>query len=196
MDRWGVEESEHGDLLNRFLEEAGVQTSGDWREEAKNNIPLRYTVENYVSSMVTNCFGHLFSGAHMVWGAINEMTTLQGYRRLWQMADHPVLETVLRTIAREESAHSKFYWNIARLRLERSERGRALARFVIGKFWTPVGQGTKPQAEVDYMISTLFGGDDGVDFFDRRVGRKIEMLPGFADFKTITERVAAVGAAA
>ena len=47
-------------------------------------------------------FGRHFSGVHMVWGAINEMTTLQGYRRLWKLAGHPVLEQLLRAIAQEE----------------------------------------------------------------------------------------------
>ncbi|MCA1615540.1 MAG: ferritin-like domain-containing protein [Acidobacteria bacterium] len=192
MERWGVEEAEHGDLLNRFLEEAGVETSDDWSARAEAAIPLRYTFENYVTSLVTNLFGERFTGTHMVWGAINELTTLQGYRRLWKLAGHPVLEQILRAVAREESVHVKFYWTVARLRLERSKFARGLARGVIKNFWTPVGQGTKPRREVNYLISTLFGGDEGVSCFDQHVGRKIERLPGFAGFDAITRRVGEV----
>jgi rubrerythrin len=192
MERWGVEEAEHGELLNRFLAEAGVETSDDWAERAHDAIPLRYTFENYVTSLVTNLFGERFTGTHMVWGAINELTTLQGYRRLWKLAGHPVLEKILRAVAREESVHVKFYWTVARLRLERSKFARGLARNVIRNFWTPVGQGTKPQREVNYLISTLFGGDEGLRFFDEQVSRKIERLPGFGGFDAITRRVGAV----
>jgi hypothetical protein len=192
MDRWGVEESEHGDLLNRFLAEAGVETTPDWAERAEAAIPLRYTFENYVTSLVTNLFGERFSGTHMVWGTINELTTLQSYRRLWKMAGHPVLETILRAVAREESVHVKFYWTVARLRLERSKFARALARNVIKNYWTPVGAGAKPRAEVNYLIATMFGGSEGVDFFDEQVSRRVERLPGFAGIDAVTRRIAEV----
>ena len=190
MERWGVEEAEHGELLNRFLAEAGVPIGARWRDEARRSIPLRYTAGSYVSTLVTNCFGKHFSGAHMVWGAINELTTLQGYRRLWQAAGHPVLERLLRAVAREESAHAKFYWNVARLRLERSPFARDLARFAVERFWTPVGEGAKPRREIDYLISTLFGGAEGVSFFDRQVSRHVRRLPGLAGLSTLTRRVA------
>lgn len=192
MERWGVEEEDHASALNRFLMEAGVPTSERWRDEARASIPMRYTVESYATSLVTNLFGKSFSGTHMVWGAINELTTLQGYRRLWQSAEHPVLERLLRAIAREESAHAKFYWSLARLRLERSPIARELARFVVRRFWGPVGRGAKPQAETDYLIRTLFGGRDGVEWFDKQVTRRIESLPGLSELKAITDKIASI----
>ena len=194
MDRWGFEEAEHGDLLNRFLAEAGVETTPDWAARAKSAIPLRYTFENYVTSLVTNLFGERFSGTHMVWGTINELTTLQAYRRMWKLAGHPILETILRAIAREESVHVKFYWTVARLRLERSKFGRSLARKVIGNYWTPVGSGAKPQRDVNYVIATLFGGSEGVGFFDEQVSGRVERLPGFAGIEAMTRRIAEAAA--
>jgi rubrerythrin len=192
MDRWGVEEQEHGELLNRFLAEAGVPTGPRWVEEAKASIPVRYAIESRVATFVTNLFGREFSGAHMVWGAINELTTLQGYRRLWQAAGHPVLERILRAIAREESAHAKFYWSVANLRLERSGFARRLTRFAVGRFWAPVGNGAKPRAEIDYLIATLFGGAEGVGIFDKHVTQRIRRLPGLAGLESVTRRVAEV----
>jgi hypothetical protein len=38
----------------------------------------------------------------MTFGAIHEMSTTQGYRRLIELADHPVLNHILRGIIREE----------------------------------------------------------------------------------------------
>ncbi|MBV9959254.1 MAG: acyl-ACP desaturase [Acidobacteria bacterium] len=192
MERWSAEEAEHGELLNRFLAEAGFPVGTNWQAAAKAAIPVRYTVENYLAGMLTNCFGRYFSGTHMVWGAINELTTLQGYRRLWQLAAHPVLEYLLRAIAREESAHANFYWHIARLHLERSTYARRLARFTISNFWTPVGQGAKPQHETNRLIRTLFEGRPGVSFFERTVSRRIKQLPGLDGLNTISETIAGI----
>lgn len=189
MERWVVEEADHAELLNRFLCEAGVPVDAHWQVKAKAAIPMRYTVENRIATHITNLFGNSFSGTHMVWGAINELTTLQGYRRLWQAAEHPVLTRLLRAIVREESSHANFYWQIARLKLLKSKSARGLARFVIKRFWTPVGQGAKPQGETDYVIATLFGSHDGVRFFDKHVSQRVERLPGLTELKTVTDRI-------
>lgn len=195
MERWGVEEDDHGSLLNRFLGEAGVPVSSRWREEAHAAIPASYTLGTYAASLIANCFGRHFSGAHMVWGTINEMTALQAYRRMWRAAGHPLLEKLLRAVAREESAHAKFYWSIARIRLARSKGATRLASFAVKRFWTPVGEGTKPKRESDYVISVLFGGAEGVSFFDEQVSRRVRRLPGFEGLQTLTRRIAEAGCA-
>ncbi len=192
MDRWSEEENQHAELLNRFLNEAGFHSSDSWQKEAKAAIPFRYIFENRIAPLITNCFGKYFCGTHMAWGAINELTTLQGYRRLWQKADHPVLEQLLRAVAQEESIHAQFYWHLARLRLQQSDFSQSLARFMISKFWTPVGQGTKPRSETNYLIATLFDGENGVEFFDKKVNQRVERLPGFAGVKNVTERIAKI----
>lgn len=192
MDRWSVEEYEHAKLINRFMNAAGIPTTENWWNEAKAAIPRSYTIENQISSWIARLFGKHFSGVHMVWGAINEMTTLQGYRRLWKLAGHPVLEELLRAIAQEEAIHSNFYWHVARLRLESSDFTRRLSRFMVAKFWTPVGQGPKPQKETDYVIATLFNGSGGVKIFDKNVGKRMESLPGFGGLKVVTDRVSAI----
>jgi hypothetical protein len=82
MDRWRVEEDGHANLLNRFLNEAGIPTSGKWRAEAKARIPWSYTINTKLMYWAVKPFGKYFHGAHMAWGAINEITTMHGYRRL------------------------------------------------------------------------------------------------------------------
>lgn len=192
MERWSVEEIQHGELLNRFLSEAGIPTSEKWQAEAKSKIPWRYTIGSFVADCTAKPFGRYFHGVHMVWGAINEITTLQGYRRLSELARHPVLKYLLTAIMQEESIHSNFYWTIARLKLSQAKFSRDLARFIVGKFWTPVGQGAKPQCETNYVVATLFRGPNGLEFFNRTVADRIERLPGFAGFKALTERVAPI----
>ena len=189
MDRWSVKEREHANLLNRFLNEAGIPTSKGWWNDARSAIPVSYSVQAYATSVITRIFGRHFSGVHMVWGAINEMTTLQGYRRLWQLARNPILEQLLRAVAQEESIHSYFYWSMARLRLRESGFTQQLSRFVIDRFWTPVGQGAKPESETNYVISTLFMGREGLKHLERTVSNRTRQLPGFAGFNTLDERV-------
>jgi len=192
MDRWSVEENQHADLLNRFLSEAGVAISETWRADAKARIPRRYTVQSYLMNSAVIPLGKYFHAAHMVWGAINEITTLQGYRRLSELARHPVLKSVLRAIIQEESLHSSFYWNVARVKLSQAKFSRDLAQFIIRRFWAPVGQGPKTAPETHYVITTLFHGTKGLEFFDRTVAHRIARLPGFCGFTALSERIAPI----
>jgi len=192
MERWSIEELHHGNLLNRFLEEAGFPTGKNWQAEATRKIPKGYMVGSFIVNHAVRPFGRHFHGAHMVWGAINEITAMQAYRRLSDLAGHPVLKQLLLGVVQEESIHSSFYWNVARVKLAETKLSRSLARFVIGKFWTPVGQGAKPEDETSYVMATLFPGKDGLELFDRKIGGRIERLPGFLGFKGLTERIAPI----
>ena len=198
MDRWSIEELYHGNLLNRFLEEAGVPTGKNWQVEATRKIPRLYTIGSYLVDQASRPFGKYFHGAHMVWGAINEITAMNAYRRLADLAGHPVLKQLLIGIVQEESIHGSFYWNVARVKLNETQFSKILAKFIIGKFWAPVGQGAKPKGEADYVMATLFPGKEGLELFDQKIGSRIERLPGFLGFKGLTERIAPVvrGAAA
>jgi hypothetical protein len=192
MDRWSAEELQHAELLNRFLEEAGVPTGEKWQAEALAKIPWHYTVGAYFADYTAHAFGKYFHGAHMVWGAINEITTLQGYRRLAELAAHPVLTQLFSGIMQEESIHSNFYWSIARLKLKQAQLSRRVARFVIEKFWSPVGEGPKTKSETNYVLAALFRGPNGFEFFNKNVISRIETLPGFAGVKRISNRIGPV----
>ena len=192
MDRWSIEELYHANLINRFLGEAGIATDANWQNEASRKISWRYRLGSFIVDHATLPFGKYFHAAHMVWGAINEITTLQGYLRLAQLAEHPVLNKLLTGIMQEESVHASFYWHVARVKLAEEKFSRDLARFVIKWFWTPVGQGAKREGETNYVIATLFQGPKGLELFNRRVAGRIERLPGFAGFKGLTERVAPI----
>jgi rubrerythrin len=192
MERWAVEELQHADLLNTFLAEAGMPTSEAWQAEALAKIPLRYTIGSYVADYTAHAFGKYFHGAHMVWGAINEITALNGYRRIAELAGHPVLSQLLAGFIQEESIHANFYWSIARLKLAKAKFSRSVARFVIDKFWTPVGQGAKATHETNYVMAALFRGPTGLEFFNQKVTNRIGRLPGFSGFESITNRVAPI----
>ncbi|MEO8073288.1 MAG: ferritin-like domain-containing protein [Acidobacteriota bacterium] len=189
MERWSVEEQTHGELLNRFLNEAGIETHEKWHKQVRRAVSSVYTVNNYLITMLTNLVGKKFTATHMAFGAIHEMSTTQGYRRLTQLADHPVLTEILRGIIREESAHTQFYRSVARIELQKSEFAQKLSRFLIKNFWTPVGSGAKPTEESNYTIATLFGGDDGLDWIDKKVTQRIQTLPGFDGLTKVSDKI-------
>lgn len=190
MERWSTEEPTHAYLLNRFLNEAGFPTSDRWFSEAKSKIPLGYRIGDVIEPELSKLFGSSFGAVHMTWGAINELSTLHGYKRLWELAKHPVLEHILRLIAREESRHAMFYWSIARIKLQNSGFSQKLTKFMIDLFWTPVGQGAKPKDATVYVMKTLFSGD-GQQVFDKYVNNRIQQLPGLATLDTINRTMAA-----
>ena len=141
MERWGIEEITHGEILNRFLNEIGVESSDNWQDEVRRNVTRTYNANSFLLTTLTNLVGKKFTATHMTFGAIHEMEAAQGYRRLLALADHPVLTRILNGIIREESAHCQFYWSVARLELSKNDVARRIARFVTEHFWAPVGQG-------------------------------------------------------
>jgi Fatty acid desaturase len=192
MERWSIEEITHGELINRFLSEAGIETDDRWQEQVKRAVSKFYSFNTYFLTTLTNLVGKKFTATHMTFGAIHEMSTGQGYRRLIKLAGHPVLTEILTGIMREESAHTRFYWSVARLELKQSEFARRVARFVVNKFWAPVGQGAKPKRQTDYTIATLFGGSEGLEWVDKTITQRIRQLPGFETLTKINEAAAEI----
>jgi Fatty acid desaturase len=195
MERWGEEELTHGELLNRFLNEAGYPTDKDWRTELKSSIPLSYTINTAIITMLTNLVGKSFTATHMTFGAIHELSTTQGYRRLDALANHPVLTQILKGIIREESAHTQFYSSVARLELRKSPFAQKLSRFLVDKFYAPVGQGAKAANESNYVIKTLFGENDGLDWINRTVTSRIRQLPNFENITKINDKIGEIALA-
>lgn len=196
MERWGVEEITHGEVLNRFLNEAGIATDSTWKDQTRRAVSRFYSVNAYLLNTLTNLIGEKFTATHMTFGAIQEMSTTQAYRRLIKLADHPVLTYILTGIVREESAHTRFYWSVARLELEKSEFARQVARFVVNRFWAPVGQGAKPKRQTDYTIAALFGGNEGLEWVDKTITQRVCRLPGFETLTKINETVAKINLSA
>jgi rubrerythrin len=189
MDRWREEEITHGEIINRFLNEAGIPTSEKWKEQVKQQVPKSYTISTQILTTLTNLVGKKFTATHMSFGAINELSTSQGYRRLMELANHPVLTYIIKGILREESVHAKFYFSIAKIELKQSTISQRLTRFIVNRFWVPVGQGAKPASQVSYVIKTLFGDNEGLEWIDKMITQKIQMLPGLNKLTKINDTV-------
>lgn len=189
MERWGVEEVTHGEVLNRFLNEAGVETSDKWQTQVRHGVSNFYNFNTYLLTSLTNLLGRKFTATHMSFGAIHEMSTAQAYRRMDELAGHPILSTVLNGIVREESAHTHFYWSVAKLELRKSDAAQRIAKFVIETFYRPVGQGSLAKKRTEYAIRTLFGGEEGLERLDTTVTQRAQQLPGLETLTKVTETI-------
>src|SRR5512144_174939 len=168
---WIFEETAHGRALQRFLEACGESVAARQR----SRIGFAQRLQERMIGITSNLWSD-FVAVHMTWGAINELSTLQGYRRLMERADHPVLSELLTRIGRDESRHFAFYFHQARRRLSRP--GIApVVRFLLRWFWSPVGSGVQPGAETRFLGAYLFGGEDG-RAAARKVDQTIRTLPG------------------
>jgi len=187
MERWGVEEITHGEMMNRFLNELGYETDEKWQTEVRDAVTKVYRANAYMLTTLTNLIGKKFTATHMTFGAIHEMEAAQGYRRLKALTDHPVLNPILDAIIKEESAHNQFYWSVAKLELNKNETARRIARFVTDHFWAPVGQGSLAKRRTEYLVATLFSGGEGIETIDAKVTQRVRQLPGFDNITKITE---------
>jgi hypothetical protein len=171
---WVYEETFHGLALQRFLEAAGSAVGE--RPLPRGREPWSKRLEAAATAMVSKAWPD-FCAVHMTWGAINELTTLTGYRRLAAVTDHPVLADLLERIVLDESRHFFFYFRQAEIRMQRRAVARA-ARILVDRFWAPVGSGVQPEAELRFLATYLFGGSEG-RAAARKVDETIRRLPGF-----------------
>jgi hypothetical protein len=172
---WFYEETWHGRALARFLAAAGH----DVVQRERSRRTLSQQIEAVLLARVAQVWPD-FVALHMVWGAINELTTLTGYRRLAELAGHPVLTELLSRIVRDESRHFGFYFQQAAQRFARSPRAARVARFFVDLHWRPVGAGVQPDAELHALARYLLTGPAG-RAAARRVDATIRTLPGFGD---------------
>src|SRR5207247_5849133 len=169
---WFYEETFPGRALARVLAAAGHPVTPRPRS--------RESFFQWAEARATAVVARLwpdFVGVHMAWGAINELTTLIGYQRLSQVAGHPVLSELLARITRDESRHFSFYYREAERRLARPGAAR-VARFLVDRFWAPVGSRVQPDEEVSFLTRYLMTGEEG-RCAARRVDGQIRKLPGF-----------------
>lgn len=198
---WNFEELWHGEAFSRLLGEAGIDVSPDAepvthdspypsRRMRNHWIRRRLGAQGYLSHLGTLIGSAIaeddFVAIHMTWGAVNELTTLTAYHRMIAKTDNVPLVQLLRAIIKQERRHFAFYRAQARRRLADSPRARRLVRWSLDHLWAPVGTGIRPQAETDFLVSYLFGDEDGAAAL-QEMDRTIAELPGLVGVHYLSE---------
>jgi rubrerythrin len=188
---WVYEELWHGEAFSDFLR-LGIEEPIEPRlPDGSSPLPTRANrwrdlrvsigVGNglgIVPTMIGSALARDFVAIHMMWGAVNELTTLTGYYALIRRSDHPVLHQLLRKVIQDERRHFAFYRAQARARMKRSRTTRKMVRWVLENLWTPVGAGVKSEEEVDALGLYLFAdGPEGREHA-RGIDETISAVPG------------------
>jgi hypothetical protein len=186
---WVYEELWHGENLGKLLNEYGVKFDQLDRIAAirgglgaKNSLSI-------LGTMAGSWLFKDFAAIYLSIGAINELTTLTGYGALARKSGHPVLKDLLARITKDERRHFAFYFNSARDWLE-TPRTQRLARWVVDRYWVPVGEGVKSREEVDALALYLFDdpeGENDVRVIDDKIGK----LPGYRGIRLLSQRLMA-----
>jgi hypothetical protein len=180
---WAYEEFFHGHTLGRFLEAAGVKLSPNRIAEVQEQASWRDWLEGIGASLICQISRH-FHAVYLTWGAISELTTLEGYGLLASRTNHPMLADLLRRLAKDERRHFSFYYNMAREHLQ-ARNAQRLTTAVIKYFWMPVGGGVKPDSEVDWMNRFILGDARGGEVA-ARIDSTIGKLPGLSWFDRLS----------
>ena len=209
---WVYEELWHGEAFSDFLRAYGIEVPAEPKlPDGSTPLPSRPTRIARVReelgighklamlpSMLGSALVPDFIALHMTWGAINELSTLTGYNQLIRRSDHPVLHTMLSKVIQDERRHFAFYRAQARARLEGNQRAQRLVRWVLNRFWTPVGAGVKSAEEVDALVMYLFAdspeGRDAIRELDATIG-EIPGVEGLGLFGRVLARAEARAAA-
>lgn len=178
---WAYEESFHGRALERFLREAGHPLDPARPKSVQKPRRFLEAVQDWTAAAVSRVVGDDFVAVHMTWGAIQELSTLNGYRQIAQQTQNEVLAEIIRRIMKDESRHFSFYYHKADERLKRSRFAQKLTAFLVNRFWKPVGAGIMPDEELDFLITYVFAGNSGRSEV-RHVDQTIARLPGMTGF--------------
>ena len=172
---WAYEEFFHGRTIGQFLAAVGVEFGSNRLAEVQKGTSFTEWLKDMGASMVCQ-FSRHFHGAYLTYGAISELSTLEGYGVLARRTRNPILAEVLNRLAKDERRHFSFYYNKAKIEL-RERNAQRLTTFIIKHFWLPVGGGVKPDSEVDWMNRFILGDARGEEVA-ARIDATIAKLPG------------------
>jgi hypothetical protein len=141
--------------------------------------------EDVAQTMIAKLMPRQFVALWMFWGALQECLTTQAYEEIIRTTQNPVLAELFRRIAKQERRHFAYYFNQARERLAGNRNNQRFCRFIVDKFYAPVGSGVKDDAQAAALVAGLFPGDrifEVMSYIERRMAQ----LPGMDDLSACT----------
>lgn len=182
---WAYEEYFHGHTIRKFLKASGVNVDAGRYAQVRRDTAFREWLEEIGASFVCQLTRH-FHAAYLTWGAVQELTTLEGYGVLVRRTENPLLRSILSRIIKDERRHFSFYYNKARHHLD-NRAAQRLTSLLLRRFWTPVGSGVKAGSEVNWMIRFVFGDEAGASVAGR-IDSTIGRLPGLDWFDLLARQ--------
>jgi ribonucleotide reductase beta subunit family protein with ferritin-like domain len=184
MSCWAYEEFFHGRAIRQFLEAAGVPIDAARTEHVRRHRSLRERLEETGAALLCH-FVRDFQAVYLAWGAIQELSAVEAYSILARRTQNPILRELLQRIVKDERRHFSFYFNKARPHL-RSRPAQMATAAILRRFWTPVGDGVKDDAEVRWTMQFIFGDNEGMEI-TRRIDACISRLPGMDWFNLLSQ---------
>jgi rubrerythrin len=180
---WAYEEFFHSRVLAQFLRAAGEDLSPTRFMDLQKGASLHEWIESTVASLICH-FSRHFHAVYLAWGAISELTTLEGYGVLARRTRNPLLAELMRRLAKDERRHFAFYYAKAKEQL-REPAAQRLTRFILQRFWLPVGGGVKPDSEVAWIAKYILGDAQGAEIAVS-IDATIARLPGLEAFRGLS----------
>lgn len=193
---WPAQELWHGIALYRFLNiyEAGRfdqnvhSTRYEDMHEQRAAMSFAQKHSNLGSAALSHMLPKPFTAAYATIGYTNEQSTLFGYRRIDELAEHPVLSQILQNVKSEEANHSNYYESLARRKLEGDRKAQLFTRLMMGYLWTPVGEGYRPEQEAIHVVATLFP-EGSRDLLIQAINTNVNDLPGLAGGDYVAKKI-------
>jgi rubrerythrin len=183
LNCWAYEEFFHGRTIGQFLSACGIAFGENRGAEIQRQAAFTEWLKEMGASLVCQMSRH-FHAAYLTYGAISELSTLEGYGVLASRTQNPILADILRRLAKDERRHFSFYYNKAKITL-RPRNAQLLTTFIIKHFWLPVGGGVKPDAEVNWILRYILNCSDG-EAVAQRIDAMIAKLPGLGWFNRLS----------
>lgn len=181
---WVYEEFFHGRAIRQFLEATGFRIDASRSEYVRKRRTWRERIEEGGAALLCKVLQD-FAAVYFTWGAIQELTTLEAYGILARRTQNPILRELLPRLAKDERRHFSFYFNKARPLLK-STTAQRLTSWSLQRFWTPVGQGVKKSADVQWTMKYIFEGSEGLAAV-QRVDAAVSRLPGLQELRLLTK---------
>jgi rubrerythrin len=193
LTMWNYEEFFHSHAILRLMRECGVPVEDPADRSTKIRAGARFKAkfEDFMQGLMAKLIPKTFVALWMFWGALQECLTTQAYEELARTTQNPVLAELCRRIAKQERRHFAYYFGQAKKKLEGKSRAQRFIRWIARKFYAPVGNGVKTDAEGARLVAELFPGDrifEVMSYIEKRMAQ----LPGMDGLDCCTRWAARV----
>ena len=193
LTMWNYEEYFHSHAITRLMQECGVAVENATDRSTKIRAGARFKAkfEDFAQSLMAKVVPKRFVSLWMFWGALQECLTTQAYEEMIRKTANPVLAEMFRRIAKQERRHFAYYFNQARDRLVDNKRNQKFCRYIVRKFYAPVGSGVKTDGAAAELVARLFPGDrifEVMSYIEKRMAQ----LPGMEGLDACTKWAAKI----